>query len=63
MGWASGTELAIELWDEIRIFIPEDKRQKIAKKFYDKFCDYDADAWEGNSSLEKDKKRKRNMGV
>lgn len=56
MGWASGSSLATELWEEIRGFIPEDNRYEAANIFYDRFTDYDADDWDGESTLEKDGK-------
>ena len=45
MGWCSGSELAENIYNEIRKFIPEHKRKEIAKKIYDEFCNYDADDW------------------
>lgn len=54
MGWASGSYLAEEIWTEVRDFIPEDKCQKVARYIHDKFCDHDADDWDGNSQLEID---------
>ena len=54
MGWCSGTELAIEVWNIIGEFVPKNKRKKIAKKIYNLFCDYDADCWDGDSQLERD---------
>ena len=54
MGWCSGTDMAIELWDDIKEHVVKDKKQEVAKKIYDKFCDHDADAWDGTSDLEKD---------
>ena len=48
MGWASGSYLAEEIWDEIKIYIPENKLQEVASKIYDSFCDKDADDWSSN---------------
>ena len=45
MGWCSGSYLAEEIWDEIKIYIPEDKLQETAFMIYDKFSDMDADDW------------------
>ena len=46
MGWASGSHLAEDVWKIIKKFIPEDQKQTIAKKIYDKFCEGDADDWD-----------------
>jgi hypothetical protein len=54
MGWCSGTELAIDVWNLVRKYIPSKDKKKIAFKIYDLFCDYDADCWDGDSQLEKD---------
>lgn len=54
MGWANGSCLAEELWIELRGFIPEASRKEAANIIYDRFCDYDADDWCGDSELEFD---------
>lgn len=59
MGWASGSYLAVDVWDLVRDEIPEEKRRKLAKKIYDMFRNMDADAWDGDSQLEQDMKRRR----
>lgn len=56
MGWASGSSLGVEIYDKIREYIPEDKRQEVAKFIYDAVCDLDADDWDGSSQLEIDGK-------
>lgn len=56
MGWASGSAFGVDFYDEIREYLPEDKREQIAKTLYDMLCDLDADAWEGDSNLEIDAK-------
>jgi hypothetical protein len=54
MGWANGSELAKEVYDLVRSYLPENKRKKVATKFYDLFTDMDADDFSGDSNLEKD---------
>lgn len=54
MGWAAGSELGQSIWDEIREYIPEDKRKEVATFIYDAVCDLDADDWDGGSQLEID---------
>lgn len=56
MGWSAGSGLGEEIWDEIREYIPEEKRQQIARFIYDSVCDLDADDWSGDSQLEIDAK-------
>lgn len=46
MGWSNGSYIAEDVWKTVKPFIPEDKKQEIAKKIYDKFCEYDADDWD-----------------
>jgi hypothetical protein len=58
MGWASGSELAEELWSKIKNDIPKNNHKKVAKIIYDKFCEHDADAWEYDSKLLEDAKIK-----
>lgn len=54
MGWAAGSDLARELWQEIRPSVAPSAREKVAQMIYDKFTDYDADDWDGHSLLEED---------
>lgn len=58
MGWC-GSDLAESSWKLVRDFIPEEKRGAIAKKFKDKFDDWDCDDWDGGSVLEKDSHKRR----
>jgi hypothetical protein len=55
MGWCSGSFMADELWDDIRKYIPKAKRKLVANKIYDVFSDHDADCWESDMNLIKDK--------
>ena len=43
MGWASGSQLAEDVWAAVRNSIPAGARQPIAKKIVDLFEDYDCD--------------------
>jgi hypothetical protein len=54
MGWCSGSNLAEDLWKEIREFIPPIKRKDVAKKIYDLFCNMDADCFDESMELIKD---------
>jgi hypothetical protein len=54
MGWCSGNELAEELYDAIRLFICKENRKSVATEFFNKFSDYGADAWDGDSRIEQD---------
>lgn len=46
MGWASGSRIAEELWKELKQYIPPCHFQEVSKIIVNKFCEYDADAWE-----------------
>jgi hypothetical protein len=54
MGWCDGSYIADELWDEIREYLPEEKRKLLANKIYDLFCNQDADCWENSMNIIKD---------
>ena len=56
MGWASGSGLACEVYDLVRGYVPEEKRQEVAKGIFDLFREHDADDWDGSSELEIDGK-------
>lgn len=46
MGWASGSYLAETIWDEIKDILPDAKKDELAVKIYNAFCEADADDWE-----------------
>lgn len=46
MGWATGAEVAEELWYKIEDIIPQDQRQKAAQEIIDIFERYDCDIME-----------------
>lgn len=54
MGWCSGSFIADELWNEIREYLPEEKRKELANKIYELFCNQDADCWEDDMNIIKD---------
>lgn len=56
MGWAAGSGLGEDIYEKIREYIPEEKREEVAKYIYDAVCDLDADDWDGSSQLEIDAK-------
>lgn len=43
MGWSGGSSLLSEVWDAVRLYIPEDKRElefaRLANFFEDRDCD------------------------
>lgn len=43
MGWAGGSDLIINMWEEIREYINEDERAEALAIVIDKFTDYDWD--------------------
>lgn len=54
MGWASGSELAEDVWTLMRQYVPGKKRQRIARKLIDIFEDRDADTMYEAEQLWKD---------
>ena len=57
MGWCSGSEIAQDVWALVRKFIPDKKREKIARKLIDIFEDRDADTMDEAVQLCKDARR------
>lgn len=51
MGWASGSQLADEVWGIVREFVPHHKRRTIAREIIDVFENEDADAWDENDLI------------
>lgn len=45
MGWATGSCLAEQIWNDIKDILPEDKKDRIAIKIFNAFEEYDADDW------------------
>lgn len=47
MGWATGSEIAEEVWNNIRSFINKDERTlaEVSKRIYEIFENRDADDW------------------
>lgn len=43
MGWASGTDVAIGVWDAVKEFIPESDKPKVANEIIDVLEDQDWD--------------------
>lgn len=43
MGWASGSSLAAELWDDLKVFIPEQHHRQVARTIWDHFEGHDCD--------------------
>ena len=54
MGWASGSYIAQDVWNLVREYIPEDRRQTLAKNIFKIFKSEDADDWDSTSTLCKD---------
>jgi hypothetical protein len=46
MGWASGSEIAEEVWGIVRAFVPVRKRKEVAQEIIEVFENEDADAFE-----------------
>ncbi len=51
MGWASGSELANQLWREIKPLVPKKNRESVATHIYETFSNADADDWSLDDEL------------
>lgn len=54
MGWASGSQLAEELYEDIRRDIPAKKRRRVARMIVEAFENHDADDWDLGGQLHRD---------
>jgi hypothetical protein len=54
MGWASGSALAVEVWELMRERIPKKYRQEIAERLVELFEDHDCDTMDECELLMKD---------
>lgn len=45
MGWAVGCEIAEDIWENVKVFISEDKYKEASKVIYEIFDNMDADDW------------------
>ena len=51
MGWASGSELAEDVWDVVRPFIPMEERKKVARSIVQAFENRDCDTLDEAETL------------
>lgn len=51
MGWCSGSELAQNVWELVREFIPAAERKRVAKNFIECFEDFDCDTMQEAEQL------------
>ena len=54
MGWASGSEIAAQVWDNVREFIPVAKRKDVARRVVKTFEAYDCDTMDEAEQLIED---------
>lgn len=54
MGWASGSELAENVWLLVREYVPEGKRPRVAKQLIEAFRDHDWDTVDEAETLAAD---------
>lgn len=54
MGWASGSEIAEDIWKLVRVHIPRKERKDIANQIIEIFEDKDCDTMEEAELLSKD---------
>lgn len=59
MGWASGSRLAEEIWNNFRRYIPEEKLKLEAEKFVALFEDMDCDTLDECEQLMSDLKKRK----
>jgi hypothetical protein len=54
MGWSAGSQLAIQVYNLVKTYIPEEERHDVAWHIKNMFEEHDADDWNGESELEQD---------
>ena len=45
MGWATGCEIAEEIWENVKVYVDESRYKEVSKSLYETFCNMDADDW------------------
>ena len=45
MGWATGSNIAEEIWSYMKDRLDIEGQKELSKKLYNTFCKYDADDW------------------
>ena len=45
MGWATGCEIAEEIWENVKVYVDESKYKEVSKSLYETFCNMDVDDW------------------
>lgn len=45
MGWATGSEIAEELWNKLQPYLKQGNEKYVSKIIYDIFTEHDADDW------------------
>jgi hypothetical protein len=58
MGWASGSELAEDIWTLVRKYIPKRVRKRVARKLIDLFENRDCDTIDECEQLCQDAERR-----
>lgn len=54
MGWATGSEIAEEVWKVVKDAVPSQNRQYVADKLLEIFENHDADAFDSDMEIVKD---------
>ncbi len=54
MGWSGGSEMAEDIWNMFRKYVPEKSRKRCAKKLVDIFETQDCDTMDEAARLMKD---------
>lgn len=57
MGWASGSEIAENVWRVVRKYVPQEKRERVSNEIIDIFENEDADTMSEAETLWKDSHR------
>lgn len=52
MGWCTGSNMANDIWNEVKGWIPFDKQKEVATKIYNIFANEDADDWSDPNGIE-----------
>ncbi len=54
MGWASGSQLAEDVWQAVRTFVPQGNRKTVARRIVGLFEEHDCDTLDEAESLVSD---------
>lgn len=51
MGWSSGSDIAEDIWRQVRKYVPDNKQKALARRIIKVFESHDADSFEADMDI------------